>query len=134
MITLVKFWQGRDVKYASELTKEIKACAAETIRRVNALLARAALDDRSTDGDANSGWRPQAVNAALKGAALLSKHMKGQAVDVEDADKALQRWCMANLDVLEELGLWMEHPRDTPTWTHLQIVPPRSGKRVFYAK
>lgn len=134
MITLAKFWQGRDVKYAKELTTEIKANAAEVIRRVNLLLARAALDDRATDGDANSGWRPPAINSALPNSAPKSKHMKGQAIDVEDADKALQRWCMAHLSVLEELGLWMEHPRDTPTWCHLQSVPPASGKRVFYAK
>lgn len=130
MITPAKFWQGRDIKYAQELTHEIKANATEVQRRVNLLLQRAGFEDR----DATSGWRPSAVNAAIPNAAPKSKHMKGQAIDVEDSDKALQRWCMANLDVLEELGLWMEHPRDTPTWCHLQSVPPASGKRVFYAK
>jgi hypothetical protein len=39
---------------------------------------------------------------------------------------------MANLAVLEELQLWLEHPDATPGWCHLQILPPRSGRRVFY--
>lgn len=133
MITQKAYWKGRDVAYKSQLTSEIKSNAAEVIRKVNLLLQRSALDDRETIGDANSGWRPPAVNAAI-GGATKSKHMTGQAIDVEDNDKALQRWCMANLNVLEEIGLWMEHPRDTPTWCHLQSVPPKSGKRVFYAR
>lgn len=130
MITAARFWQGRDVQYASLLTAELRANAAETIRRVNLLLTRAGFTKR----DSRSGWRPPAVNAATPGAAPMSKHMKCQADDVEDNDKALQQWCMAHQDVLEEIGLWMEHPRDTPTWCHLQTVPPGSGKRVFYAK
>lgn len=130
MISYEGFWRGRDVAYKAELTHEIRANADESIRKVDLLLVRAGFEDR----DATSGWRPSAVNSAVAGAARKSKHMKGQAIDVEDADRALSQWCMANLDVLEELGLWMEHPRDTKSWCHLQTVPPGSGKRVFYAK
>lgn len=130
MITLAGFYKGRDVKFAKELTDTIKANAKDLMQKVNRLLVIAGLTDR----DATSGWRPSAVNAATIGAAKKSNHMLGLAVDVADADKQLQRWCLANLNILEELGLWMEHPRDTPTWCHLQTVPPRSGRRVFYAK
>lgn len=118
------------MQYKSLLTAELKANAVESMRRVNLLLVRAGFTKR----DATSGWRPPVVNAATPGAAPTSKHMQCLAIDIEDEDKALQQWCMAHQDVLEELGLWMEHPRDTPTWCHLQIVPPGSGKRVFYAK
>lgn len=128
MITDKGFWKGRDVAYKAELTAEIKSNAKEVIRRVNLLLARAAVT-----ADASSGWRPASVNANAGGAAK-SKHMLGQAIDVQDSSKVLQKWCMVNQHVLEELGLWMEHPRDTPTWCHLQSVPPRSGNRVFYAR
>jgi hypothetical protein len=38
---------------------------------------------------------------------------------------------MENLDVLAEIGLWLEHPISTPRWCHVQTVPPKSGKRVF---
>jgi hypothetical protein len=133
MLTEAKFWHGRDVLYVHELTKEIRANARETIRRVNLLLIRAGFAERKGH-DSRSGWRPRAVNAATPNAAPLSKHLLALADDVEDNDKAVQQWCMVHLDVLEELGLWMEHPRDTPTWCHLQTVPPKSGKRVFYAK
>lgn len=129
MITGAKFWKGRDITYAKELTPAIKANAVEVIRRVNALLTRAGLKLK----DASSGWRPSAVNADA-GGAKKSNHMQGLAIDVEDADQALQKWCLKNTAVLEELGLWMEHPRDTPSWCHLQSVAPRSGRRVFYAK
>ena len=124
------FWRGRDVEFAKQLTPEIRKNAEETIRRANLLLVRAGFPLR----EASSGWRPAAVNAATPGAAFRSKHLLGQAVDIRDSNKKLQQWCMANTKVLEELGLWMEHPRDTPTWTHVQIVPPNSGNRVFYAK
>jgi len=41
------------------------------------------------------------------------------------------RWCLKHLDVLETLGLWMEDPQWTPTWLHVQTIPPRSGHRVY---
>ena len=130
MITSKGFWRGRDVQYASELTPEIRKNAEDTIHKANLLLARAGLILR----DATSGWRPPAVNAGVKGAAKKSNHMLGRAVDIADADKQLQQWCLANTKVLEELGLWMEHPQDTPTWTHVQTVPPGSGRRIFNAR
>lgn len=130
MITLAGFYKGRDITHKSELTSPIRANATKTMQLVNQLLTLAGLTDR----DASSGWRPAAVNAATQGAAKKSNHMLGLAVDVQDTDKKLQRWCMANTHILEQLGLWMEHPRDTPTWCHLQTVPPRSGKRVFFAR
>lgn len=129
MITSAGYWKGRDVLFASQLTTEIRGNAAQAIALVNQLLTRSGF----TALDASSGWRPASVNSAAGGAAK-SKHLSGQAIDVRDVDKLFQNWCMANLDVLEELGLWMEHPRDTPTWCHLQTVPPRSGRRVFYAR
>lgn len=130
MITLAGFYRGRDKQFASELTTSIKQNATALMAKVNKLLTIAGLTDR----DATSGWRPYAVNAATPGAAKKSNHMLGLAVDVADSDKQLQRWCLANIKILEDIGLWMEHPRDTPTWTHLQSVPPRSGNRVFFAK
>lgn len=127
MITLEDYFMGRDVEYAEELTDELRDNARETVERANALLARAGLD-RSV----NSGWRPAAVNATVPNAAKRSKHMQCLAIDLDDDDGALDAWCMAHLDVLKEIGLWLEHPSATPRWCHLQIVPPRSGNRVFY--
>ncbi len=126
MITLDDYYMGRDKQYPQELSEELCSNAAAVVERVNRLLARAGLA-RSV----SSGWRPAAVNATVPGASPRSRHLTCQAIDVADDDDRLDAWCMAHLEVLEELGLWLEHPDATPRWCHLQIVPPGSGKRVF---
>lgn len=78
-----------------------------------------------------SGFRPADVNAATKGAAKKSNHLLGNAADLSDRNGALCRLVLANLDLLQAHDLWLEDPRHTPTWIHLQTVPPRSGKRIF---
>lgn len=127
MITLRDYWMGRDQKYPDDLTPEIEGNAAELIDRVNLLLA-AFGETRKV----NSGWRPPEVNAKTAGAAVKSKHMMGLAVDLADPDGDLDEWCMENESELERLQLWLEHPAATKGWCHLQSVPPKSGKRVFY--
>lgn len=133
MISRDDFFMGRDVKYRTELTYDIEANAAMTIQRANLLLTKfyAAFPhiERRT---VNSGWRPQAVNQATPGAALRSKHMTGEAVDLSDMDGLLDEWLLDNPEVLEDCQLWQEHPSATKNWCHVQIVPPKSGKRVFY--
>lgn len=125
-LKLADYYMGRDHEYHHELTPELRANARETVRRVNRLLKRAGLARK-----VSSGWRPAAINAAVPGAAKGSKHISCLAIDLEDRDGALDAWCLANLDVLEEIGLWLEHPDATPDWCHLQTQPPRSGNRVF---
>lgn len=127
MITLKEYWMGRDVQFAAELTDEVISNAMNTVERANKLL--------EAFGEARgvtSGWRPVAVNRATPNAALRSKHMSGQAVDLADPDGDLDDWALENPDVLESCGLWQEHPSATKGWAHFQIVPPKSGKRVFY--
>lgn len=65
---------------------------------------------------------------------MQSNHLKGLAVDlvpIEDDIKHLHDWCLDNIKLLEEIGLWCEHFDYTPKWLHLQIVPPKSGNRFF---
>lgn len=128
MITLEQYWMGRDAKYPAELTAEILHNAGVLVARVNTLLR---LTDPAPHQVA-SGWRPPAVNDATTNAAAHSKHRTGQAVDLVDvAPRLLARWCLSHLEDLETIGLWMEDPRWTPSWVHLQLVPPGSGKRVY---
>lgn len=138
MITLPDYWMGRDKTHAAELTAETRENAIELLGRVNLLLSWAATDgvrpgiDRVTGTCVASGWRPRSVNARTTNAAIASRHLVGRAIDLRDApDRALARWCLRNLRDLVEIGLWMEDDRYTPSWTHLQSSPPRSGKRVF---
>jgi hypothetical protein len=125
-LKLADYYMGRDKLYRGELTRELRANARNTLQRVNRLLRRAVMMRR-----VSSGWRPAAINAGVPGAAQGSKHLSCLAIDLEDRDGALDAWCMAHLDVLETLGLWLEHPDATPGWCHLQTQPPRSGNRAF---
>jgi hypothetical protein len=102
--------------------------------KVNALLERAAAAgvDCAVDPIVNSGWRPASYNATVPNAAVLSKHITGEAIDVRDPEGMLDDWCVRNLEVLAEIGLWLEHPLSTKGWCHVQSVAPRSGNRMFY--
>lgn len=75
---------------------------------------------------------------------LKSKHMTGYACDFADADKKLAHWVFDNLDWCKENGFYFENfgmnistnkwdskCDKTPTWLHIQIVPPKSGRTVF---
>lgn len=129
MITLTDYWMGRDKEFPLAMTPQIETNAIRTVSLVNALLARFG-EGRKV----NSGWRPPAVNAKIPNAALNSKHMTGQAIDLADPDGDLDEWLLteAGQAALTEIGLWMEHPAATKGWCHLQTIPPKSGRRVFY--
>ena len=134
MISLADYFMGRDADFPEELTPRIRANAALTVERVNALLS--AYEKATGDGrrrKVNSGWRPLAINMRVRGSAMRSKHLSGEACDLDDFDGSLDRWgaSAAGLTELERIGLWLEHPDATPSWCHVQIVPPGSGRRVF---
>ena len=126
-MTLENYWMGRNILYVTDLTPEIMGNAAELLERVRKLLGAFGEVRAIT-----SGWRPPSVNATTVGAATRSRHMSGQAVDLADPEGDLDEWCFENQEVLQHYGLWLEHPATTKNWTHLQSVPPKSGKRVFY--
>ena len=77
-----------------------------------------------------SGYRSPAHNA-LVGGAKRSNHMKCLAGDFAAPDESLDVFCQTNLKLLEDCGLWLESPTHTKGWCHLQVVPPKSGKRIF---
>jgi hypothetical protein len=133
MIELKAFFNGRDHAFRHELTDEIRRNAAETVARANRLLERAGFEHICT---VNSGWRPPVINASVANASPTSHHLTGRAIDLPDRDRRLAIWCATHLDVLAEIGLWLEDPRWTfdangDHWVHVQTVPPRSGNRVF---
>ncbi len=123
MITLDDYWMGRDKIFANELTPALRANAEDLLRRVNALLA-----EFGETRQVVSGWRPPAVNAAIHGSAVRSKHMTCQAVDLSDPDGDLDEWCMEHQHILArpDIDLYLEHPSATKNWCHLQTVPPKS--------
>ncbi len=86
----------------------------------------------------SSGYRPGVYNSKA-GGAKTSAHMSCQAVDIIDKDGKLAEWCLNNLDILEQNGLYLEDPRYTYIinsegervngWIHLQTKPTK--RRVF---
>ena len=85
------------------------------------------------DCQLRSGHRTRAKTEALIAAgyraALGGQHEQSNAVDISDPDNKLD----ANLDdtLLADAELYREAPHATPSWVHLQTVPPGSGKRTF---
>lgn len=79
----------------------------------------------------NSGYRSSADQMRINPSAPKSKHMLCAAIDLEDKDGKLKKFCVNNLPLLEKLGLWMESPDSTPTWVHVQCLSPKSGRRIF---
>jgi hypothetical protein len=66
---------------------------------------------------------------------MKSRHLYGLAADlvpVEDSIEHLHDWVLDNMKFCEEVGLWLEAMSATPTWLHVQIVPPKSGVRIFF--
>lgn len=63
--------------------------------------------------------------------ATKSCHLFGAAVDIKDPDGKFAAWCLAHKSKLTSLGLWMEDPRYTVGWVHLQIFAPKSFNRVY---
>lgn len=76
----------------------------------------------------SSGYRPASINASV-GGAKLSAHQTCQAVDIVDKDGKLAEWLLKNLDILVENELYLESPKFTNGWVHLQTRPTRN--RVF---
>jgi hypothetical protein len=62
---------------------------------------------------------------------MKSNHLFGRAVDFADGDGKLKKWILANIKLMEEIGLYMEDFAATKTWVHFQINPPKSGNRFF---
>ena len=119
---------GLDKKYPDAWSEEIEGAAIELLSRVDAMLTEFGEERKIT-----SGWRPPEVNSKTAGASLKSKHMTGHAVDLADPEGDLDDWCSENDgERLKAYNLWMEHPAATKGWCHLQSLPPKSGKRVFY--
>ena len=144
-ITLSQYYFGREFHpvYKDELTPAHRANAAITISRLNQVMAAmregkvviewSPLSPKNIAvSPLNSGWRPLAVNIITPKAAKFSQHVECCAGDLYDPEGELDDWCMSNQAVLERIGLWLEHPSATKGWCHLQIVPPKSGRRVFY--
>ena len=122
-----EYLKGREVYYP--LTEEMEQNLVKLMNALNPI--------REAYGKGlviTSGYRSPSDNERV-GGAKKSNHMLCLACDFKDNDEAFGKWCMANLDLLEKHGLYMESLTATHAgknkWVHLQAVSPRSGNRVF---
>ena len=69
----------------------------------------------------------QRVNPSAMG----SSHLYGSAVDIADPKGELKKWLETRWGELVNCGLYMEDPKSTPTWVHLQTYAPKSMNRIF---
>lgn len=132
MITVDEYFSQHGIGHEDEWTDEIQNNVEILLGHVNAML-----DEFGENRGLRSGWRPKSVNDRIPNASRKSKHITGQAVDIEDDDGRLKEFALARdteqgYTTLERYGLYAEYGDATPTWLHVQIIPPGSGKRVYY--
>jgi uncharacterized protein YcbK (DUF882 family) len=121
MITREEILMGRDSEYP--LTSELEDNLSDLLEKVNLL--------RKLYGKpmyVSSGYRPGKYNVKA-GGAKTSAHLYCEAVDFKDVDGELKKFC--TIEILEQCGLYMEDPKYTKTWLHVQTRKPGSGNRVF---
>lgn len=123
MILAKEILMDRDKEYP--LSEQLKANLADLLTKLNRL--RVAYGKPMI---VSSGYRPGAYNVKAGGAAK-SLHQTCQACDFLDKDGQLDLWLMKNVRLLQDIGLYIEHPDWTPGWSHIQCVAPLSGSTVF---
>jgi len=94
-----------------------------TIRRVNKLLKMLNLEASPT---INSGYRDAEYNVKI-GGSKNSTHVLGMGIDIGDKNGSIK--AQITEEMLVACGLYMESPKHTPTWCHLQTRPTR--RRIF---
>lgn len=80
---------------------------------------------------ASSCLRSLADQKRINPSAMGSSHLYGCAVDIADPKGELKKWLETRYGELVNCGLYMENPKATPTWVHLQTYAPRSMSRIF---
>lgn len=136
MITRDEILMGREKEYP--LTMELAINLADFMGSINYIRGR-----YGRPLSTSSGYRPGHYNKDA-GGAKDSTHLYCLASDSSDHKKVIREidgkkyligefanWCLDNLKELEIAGLFMEDPRYTDGWVHLQKRTPPSLKRVF---
>lgn len=131
MLTEKDFF-GRWVNHPEAQSDDIKKNARAILSKASFLLSMYGKDLVIT-----SGFRPRDYNLKI-GGSKNSAHCFAMAIDLWDPDKTFGKWCVNNIEVLKDKGVYMEslvatHKGDDPKkyWVHLQIRRPSSGSQIF---
>lgn len=117
---------GRHSARLEWVSPKVASNANDLVARINKLMLLAGVKRTIT-----SGFRDVDSNRKLSNASPYSRHLTGQAADIEDAGGTLGQWALTHEAELAQCGLYLEHPLATKTWVHVQSTPPPSGKRIF---
>jgi hypothetical protein len=79
-------------------------------------------------GEIYGGFRPQSCPIG----ASKSSHKEGLAVDRYDPLGEIDEALESHPELLNEFGIYIEHPEKTIGWSHWTIKAPGSGKYIFY--
>jgi hypothetical protein len=121
MIKLADYCMGREKIYP--LTKGQLESACDLLASVGFLFGKLGIDPILS-----SGYRPAHFNKVAGGSAR-SGHLTCEAIDIRDTDGSIAKLLLDNLELLEQLGLYLEDPLYTIGWIHLQTRP--TLRRVF---
>lgn len=136
MITTAQYFFNPSIKESKPHSTADEENAQLLLDRVNAMLSDLGWDypvdpdtgcsiSGSKGGSGDGGYRMSTTTTGKSG----SKHKTAHAVDVYDPKNELDD--LLTDELLTSCGLYREHPDDTPGWTHLQDVPPGSGRHTF---
>lgn len=125
------FTKQEDLWKMSKMTNQEHQNAEGLLIRINGFLELAIDIDPTIEIGVNSGWRSEAYNAKLPGAAKNSAHCSFEAIDLRDTHGKLDRIVIANIPFMKAVGLYVEHPRYTKGWCHLASRKPPSGNIIY---
>lgn len=114
--------------WGATLTESQDANVSRLLAKMNVIRAEYGLPMQVT-----SGFRTHEDEMRIDPAHPNSLHTSGAAVDIydPDPDKRLWNWCIEHMDLLVELGVYLEDRLYSQSHVHFQIWPPRSGNRIF---
>lgn len=126
MITIQEYLMGRDREFPLDMLQARNM--ADLLSKVNYLLGSLNLKCK-----VSSGYRPSSINKSI-GGAKMSTHTLCAGIDLHDHDRSLGKLLQNNPKLLEDHGLWLEHPNYTVNknglgWVHLDIKQRKN--RVF---
>lgn len=121
MITAEEVLMGRAKQ--EDLTDELKANLEKLLEALNKFRK-----EYGSPMYVSSGYRPAELNKTIGGGSK-SAHMSLQACDFRDTDGKLFEFIKKDPDILERCGLYLEDPRWTVGWIHLQCR--KASRRIF---
>ena len=127
MITLDDYisTHGKHRERGRWVSPAVEENAEALVSRINAMFLVWGFSRRLS-----GGFRDVDTNRKLRNASPYSRHITGQAADIEDHDGSLKAWALKHQDAIANVGLWCEPLHMTPTWLHVQTTPVPSGLRV----